>query len=55
VIGVAGTDDKCEFAKTELGFDDCVNYKDPDFKEKLKFACPEGIDIYWENVGWYNL
>ena len=51
VIGVAGTDDKCEFTKTELGFDDCVNYKDPDFKEKLKFACPEGIDIYWENVG----
>ena len=51
VIGVAGTDDKCKFTKTELGFDDCVNYKDPDFKEKLKFACPEGIDIYWENVG----
>jgi NADPH-dependent curcumin reductase CurA len=51
VIGVAGTDDKCEFTKTELGFDDCVNYKDPDFKEKLKSACPDGVDIYWENVG----
>ena len=51
VIGVAGTDDKCEFTKTELGFDDCVNYKDADFKEKLKSACPSGIDIYWENVG----
>jgi len=48
VIGVAGTDDKCEFTKTELGFDDCVNYKDPDFKEKLKSACPDGVDIYWE-------
>ena len=51
VIGVAGTDDKCEFTKTELGFDDCVNYKDPDFKEKLKSPCPDGVDIYWENVG----
>jgi len=29
----------------------CVNYKDPDFKEKLKSACPDGVDIYWENVG----
>ena len=29
VVGVAGTDDKCEFTKKELGFDDCVNYKDP--------------------------
>ena len=48
VIGVAGTDDKCEFTKTELGFDDC---KDPDFKEKLKSPCPDGVDIYWENVG----
>jgi NADPH-dependent curcumin reductase len=51
VVGVAGADDKCEFTKTELGFDDCVNYKDPNFKEKLKSACPDGVDIYWENVG----
>ena len=51
VVGVAGTDDKCEFTKTELGFDDCINYKDPNFKEKLKSACPDGVDIYWENVG----
>ena len=29
----------------------CVNYKDADFKEKLKSACPDGVDIYWENVG----
>ena len=51
VIGVAGTDEKCQFTKTELGFDDCVNYKDPNFNEKLKSACPDGVDIYWENVG----
>ena len=51
VVGVAGTDDKCKFTKTELGFDDCVNYKDPNFKEKLKSACPDGVDIYFENTG----
>ena len=45
VVGVAGTEDKCEFTKTELGFDECVNYKDSNFKEKLKSACPDGVDI----------
>ena len=51
VVGVAGSEEKCNFTKSELGFDECVNYKDPDFKDKLKSACPDGIDIYWENVG----
>ena len=51
VVGVAGSEEKCNFTKSELGFDECVNYKDPDFKDKLKSACPNGIDIYWENVG----
>jgi hypothetical protein len=51
VVGVAGSEEKCNFTKSELGFDECVNYKDPDFKAKLKSACPNGVDIYWENVG----
>ena len=51
VIGVAGTNEKCEFTKSELGFDECINYKDDDFKDQLKSACPDGVDIYWENVG----
>jgi len=51
VVGVAGSEDKCNFTINELGFDDCVNYKDQEFAEKLKAACPEGVDIYWENVG----
>ena len=51
VVGVAGSEEKCNFTKSELGFDECINYKNDDFKDKLKLACPNGVDIYWENVG----
>lgn len=51
VVGVAGADDKCEHVVKEYGFDVCVNYKDDDFEEQLKAACPKGIDVYFENVG----
>jgi len=51
VIGMAGSADKCLFVTEELGFDACLDHKDPDLAAKLKDACPEGIDVYWENVG----
>ena len=51
VIGVAGGAEKCRHAKETLGFDECLDHKDPDFAGKLKQACPAGIDIYYENVG----
>ncbi len=51
VIGVAGSPEKCKFVIDDLGFDDCLDHRDPDFAEKLAGACPEGVDIYWENVG----
>ncbi|WP_296403831.1 NADP-dependent oxidoreductase [Psychrobacter sp.] len=51
VIGVAGGEDKCKFAVEELGFDKCINHYADDFDEQLKSACPDGIDIYYENVG----
>jgi NADPH-dependent curcumin reductase CurA len=51
VVGIAGSRVKCEFAVNELGFDACINYKDAGFRDSLKTACPEGIDIYFENVG----
>ncbi len=51
VVGVAGSADKCAYVKDDLGFDVCVNYKDADFAGQLAAACPEGIDIYYENVG----
>ncbi|OUR80210.1 NADP-dependent oxidoreductase [Alphaproteobacteria bacterium 46_93_T64] len=51
VVGVAGSAEKCAYVVDELGFDLCVNYKDPDFVEQLGKACPDGIDVYFENVG----
>ena len=50
-VGIAGDDAKCAYVRDELGFDAAVNYKQPEFKEMLAAACPDGIDIYWENVG----
>jgi NADPH-dependent curcumin reductase CurA len=50
-VGVAGSAAKCEYVVRELGFDACVNYKDADFFERLQAACPNGIDVYFENVG----
>lgn len=51
VVGVAGAPDKCDHVVREYGFDACVNYKDDDFEAQLEKACPDGIDIYFENVG----
>ena len=51
VVGVAGGSDKCRYVVDELGFDACIDRRDPQFAQKLKTACPNGIDIYFENVG----
>lgn len=51
VVGIAGTADKCAYAIHELGFADCVNYKEGDLKASLKRACPDGIDVYFDNAG----
>lgn len=51
VVGIAGTDEKCKWLTDDLGFDAAVNYKHPDWKEKLAAATPNGIDIDYENVG----
>lgn len=50
-IGIAGGKDKCDYVKRELGFDDCLDHRDPELAAKLKDACPKGIDVYFENVG----
>ncbi len=50
-VGVAGSAVKCNYVVKELGFDACVNYKDADFRAMLAAACPQGIDVYFENVG----
>jgi NADPH-dependent curcumin reductase CurA len=51
VIGIAGGERKCRYVNDELGFDDCLDHHQPDLPERLKSACPTGIDIYFENVG----
>ena len=51
VIGVAGDQEKCQYAKEVLGFDECIDHKADDFAEQLAKACDNGIDVYFENVG----
>ena len=50
VVGIAGGADKCRYVKDELGFDDCIDHRAPDLPGRLAAACPNGIDIYFENV-----
>ncbi len=51
VVGVAGGAEKCAFVTDELGFDACLDHRAEDFAEQLAAACPDGVDVYWENVG----
>lgn len=51
VVGVAGGEEKCRYAKEVLGFDECIDHKADDFAEQLAAACDKGIDVYFENVG----
>ncbi len=50
VVGIAGSDAKCDFVVNELGFDACVNHRTPDLGAALSDACPKGIDVYFDNV-----
>jgi NADPH-dependent curcumin reductase CurA len=50
-IGIAGGPDKCRYVVDELGFDACIDHRAADFPAQLKSACPNGIDVYFENVG----
>lgn len=51
VVGIAGTDEKCAWLTDELGFDAAINYKTDDVGARLRETCPEGIDVYFDNVG----
>ena len=50
-VGIAGSQDKCDYVVRELGFDACVSYKTGELPAALRAACPGGIDVYFENVG----
>ena len=51
VVGIAGKQAKCDFVCDELGFDACVSHLSNSLADDLRAACPDGIDIYFENVG----
>ena len=55
VIGIAGGKEKCDYVVKELGFDECIDYKEHadyiSLSKALKLACPKGIDGHFENVG----
>lgn len=51
VIGIAGGAEKCAHVKNDLGFDECLDHRSDNLASELKAACPNGIDIYFENVG----
>ena len=51
VVGVAGGADKCAWLKDELGFDGAVDYKAGEVRRALRAACPDGVDVYFDNVG----
>lgn len=55
VVGLAGTDEKCQWLTSELGIDAAINYRSKDAYSQLKDACPKGIDICFENVGGQSL
>ena len=50
-IGVAGGPEKCRWLTEELGFDAAIDYKSESLKARLKELCPDGIDIFFDNVG----
>ena len=51
VVGIAGGQAKCDWVVNTLGFDACIDYKNGDVRKGLKEHCPDGVDIYFDNVG----
>lgn len=51
VVGTAGTEQKCNYLTSECGFDAAINYKTEDVESRIKETCPDGIDIFYDNVG----
>lgn len=52
VVGIAGTDEKVEMLKSEFGFDAAINYNTTtNMTEAIAAACPDGVDVYFDNVG----
>jgi NADPH-dependent curcumin reductase CurA len=50
-VGLAGTPEKCRWVVDELGFDACIDYRREDVPRRLRETCPDGVDVYFDNVG----
>lgn len=51
IVGIAGTPEKCELLVDSLGFDAAVSHRSPNLRDDLRAACPDGVDVYFDNVG----
>ena len=51
VVGIAGSDDKCAWLTDELGFDAAINYRTDGVRRAIRSACPDGVDVFYDNVG----
>ncbi|XP_060919149.1 prostaglandin reductase 2 [Labrus mixtus] len=51
VVGISGSDEKCRALVEDLGFDAAINYRQEDIPARLEESCPQGIDVYFDNVG----
>jgi NADPH-dependent curcumin reductase CurA len=50
-VGIAGSDEKCRYAVESLGYESCINHRAGDLRAAIKQACPDGVDVYFDNVG----
>jgi NADPH-dependent curcumin reductase CurA len=50
-VGIAGSAEKCEYAVRELGYAACINYRNADLAAQIRHDCPDGVDVYFDNVG----
>ncbi|MCB0838370.1 MAG: NADP-dependent oxidoreductase [Bacteroidetes bacterium] len=50
-VGIAGGAEKCKYLIEELGYDEAIDYKNEPLRAALKRTCPNGIDVYFDNVG----
>jgi NADPH-dependent curcumin reductase CurA len=51
VVGIAGSQEKCDWLTGELGFDAAINYREEDQAQRVRELCPDGIDVFFDNVG----